>query len=341
LLDWYWYQPEMQKIELAKSSCQKALELDPGLSEGHVALGNLYRKTGWFEQSIEEYQAALEADSENAVAWLGLGETFASQERDVEAENGFIRAIDLDPDDLRSYYALGAFLFKHGRYPDAASVYSRLAGHPNADVSAYNGQGVAFYMMGDFERAAAAYRQIVATAPTAVAYSNVGTQYFYNGQFEDAVIMYRQAIALGPTNPVWWGNLGDAQQQTDGGRAVAAEAYREAANLAEDMLRTNPDDAESLTNLAHYLARLGEDEQATRYLARALTATPHDIYAYYYAALVHLEADRQQAALEAIQRSVELGYPTVLLGNDPQFAQLRSNPSFLALISESARREMQ
>ena len=339
LMEWYYYQPEIQKIELAEASCQKALELDPGLSEGHVALGDLYRKTGWLEQSIDEYQAALEADEGSAVASLGLGETFAAQERDMEAEAAFIQAIDLDPDDLRSYYALGAFLFKHGRYAEAASVYSGLAKHPNADASVYNAQGVAYYMMGDFERAAEAYRQVIATAPTAAAYSNVGTQYFYRGKFEDASVMYRQAIALGPTNPVWWGNLGDALQQMDGGRFAAGEAYREASELAGEMLKVNPEDAENLTNLAHYHGRLGEDEQAMQYLTRALTAAPHDIYAHYYAALVHLEADRRQQALGAIRRSVELGYPLDLLRTDPQFAELYNNDIFLGLITKSAGAE--
>jgi TolB-like protein/tetratricopeptide (TPR) repeat protein len=336
LMDWYWYQPDDQKIELAKSSCLRALELEPGLSEGHVALGDLYRKTGWLEDSIDEYQAALENDVDNAGAWLGLGETFATQNRDIEAEHAMNRAVDLDPDDLRSYYSLGAFLFKHGRYPDAASVYSQLASHPNADASAFNGQGIAYSMMGDFSRAAKAYRQVIATTPTAVAYSNVGTQYYYDGQFEDAAVMYRQAIALGSTNPVWWGNLGDALQQMDGGRATSLEAYREAANLAGEMLQANPNDVETLTNLAHYHARLGEDEQAMQYLAQALIAAPHDFYAYYYAALVHLEVGRRELALDAIQHSVELGYPAHLLRKDPQFTKLQNNEDFSRLMMESA-----
>ena len=336
LLDWYYYQPEPGKIEQAEASCRKAQELKPGLSEGRVALGDLYRNTGWFEQAIEEYQAVLETEKANAVAWLGLGATYVAQERDMEAEHAFIRAIDLDPDDLRSYYMLGAFLFKHGRYPEATSVYSRLAAHPDADASAYTGQGVAYYMSGDFEHAAAAYRQVIASAPTAITYSNIGTQYFYNGQFEDAAVMYEQALAMGPTNPVWWGNLGDTLQQMDGGRAAAQEAYQKAVELAGMLLQTNPEDADNLTNLAHYHARLGDDEQAMRYLTRAVTAAPHDFYAYYYATLVHLEAGRQQAALDAIRRSVELGYPTALLRADPQLEPLSSDVMFLDLIAEPA-----
>jgi len=191
-------------------------------------------------------------------------------------------------------------------------------------------------MMGRFEEAAESYRQVMATEPTAVAYSNIGIMYFYNGQYEDAVIMYREAVALAPENPVWWGNLGDGLLELGDKLNESALVYRKAADLAEEMLYANPEDAEILTNLAHYYARLGDDERATRYLSRALFAAPDDTYAHtyahYYAALVHLEAGRLQEALEEIQRSVELGYPIVLLAPDPQFAELRSNKSFLGLI---------
>ena len=116
-------------------------------------------------------------------------------------------------------------------------------------------------------------------------------------------------------------------------------AYRKAADLAGELLPANPEDTELLTNLAHYHARLGDDEQATRYLTRALTAAPNDVYAHYYAALVHLEADRQQQALDEIRRAVELGYSKDLLGLDPQFVELKTNEYFLRLIEVPARTE--
>ena len=114
-------------------------------------------------------------------------------------------------------------------------------------------------------------------------------------------------------------------------------AYRKAAELAEELLPANPEDTELLTNLAHYHARLGDDEQATRYLARALTAAPDDVYAHYYAALVHLEAGRQKQALDEIRRTVELGYSKDLLSLDPQFAELKDNENFIGLIEVPAQ----
>jgi len=339
LLEWYFFQPEVRKIEQAEASCLKALQLDPALIEGHVALGDLYRKTGLFEASIDEYQAALQDDDKNAMAWRGLGEVFAAQERNTEAESAMIRAINLDPDDLLSFSALGGFYFALGRYSEAAEIYTQMASHPNATASAYNGQGASYHMMGEYEKAAEAYRQVIASEPTAAAYSNIGNLYFYSGQFEDASIMHREAIALAPKHPVWWGNLADALVQIDGGREEAEMAYRKAADLAGELLPANPEDTELLTNLAHYHARLGDDEQATRYLTRALTAAPNDVYAHYYAALVHLEADRRQQALDEIRRAVELGYSKDLLSLDPQFVELKTNEYFLGLIEVPARTE--
>ena len=105
------------------------------------------------------------------------------------------------------------------------------------------------------------------------------------------------------------------------------------------MLQANPDDAEVLTNLAHYQARLGDDPGAMRYFARAETAAPHDFYVYYYAALAHLEAGRRGKALGAIEQSLQRGYPPELLGRDPQFAEISSDETFLRLIDQSIAAE--
>jgi len=331
-LDWHYFRPEVEKIALAQESCLKALELNPDLTEGHAALGDLYRKSGQFMESIAEYNLALQTDNRRATAWRGLGQAMAELERESEAEDALSRAIELDPDDLVSYSALGGYYFSRARYQKAVEIYGHLAEHPKAGASAYNGQGAAYYMMGEFEKAAEAYRNVMAMEPSAAAYSNIGIMYFYDGQFEDSAIMYREAIALAPGNPVWWGNLGDGVLEIDGGEQEAMMAYRKAADLAEALLPANPEDAELLTNLAHYHARLGDDERARQYLARALFAAPDDFYAHYYAALVHLEAGREADALEEIERAVALGYPKVLLAPDPQFAELHDNESFLGLI---------
>lgn len=331
-LEWYYFRPDVEKIEQAEKSCLRALELDPNLAEGHTALGDLYRNTGQYTESIAEYRLALKTDNRRSTAWRGLGQALAELGKDSESEDALSRAVELDPDDLISYSALGGFYFSRAMYSKAVVVYGQLAEHPKAGASAYNGQGAAYYMMGEFEKAAEAYRNVVATEPSAAAYSNIGIMYFYNGQFEDAVVMYREAIALAPGNPVWWGNLGDGVLEIDGGEQEAVMAYRKAADLAEGLLPANPEDAELLTNLAHYHARLGDDEKARQYLARALFAAPDDFYARYYAALVHLEAGREAEALEEIERAVALGYPRVLLAPDPQFAELHSNESFLGLI---------
>lgn len=332
-LDWYYFEPAVSKIESAEASCLKALELKPSLLEGRVALGDLYRKTGRLDDAIAEYEAALQIDRNNAMTWTGLGQALAERQSDAEAEPAMKRAIALDPNDLRGLTALGGFHFARGNYAEAAQIYGQLADHSNASPSAYNSLGAALYMLGDFEQAAAAYRKVVANEPSAAAYSNIGIMYFYDGQFADAAVMYREAIALAPENPVFWGNLADCLLEIEGGDEEAQLAYRTAAGLAEKLLPANPENAELLTNLAHYNARLGDDETALQYIAHALSAAPDDVYAHYYAALVHLQAGRREPALAEITRSVELGYPRVLLAPDPQFAGLREDEQFRGLLA--------
>lgn len=334
-LEWHTFEPSADKIEAAEKSCRRSVDLDPSLAEGHVALGDLYRTTGAYEQSVPEYQQAIRSNPNLAIAWRGLGQALDATDRDQEAEGALIRATEIDPDDLLNWYTLGDNYFKHGAYAKALPVYEKMAQHPRAGASAFNAVGAARYMLGDFEGAAQAYRKVLAVEPTGVAYANVGIMYYLTGRFDDSVVMLREALTLEPDNPEDWATLGDSLRQTPGGAGEAREAYTRAVSLGESLLAVNPRDTDTLTLLAHGEACLGDDQKAMLYLATALDNAPDDPYVYYYAALVHLAAGRDDAAIKAIQRALQLNYPVALLRRDPQFDKLRSNPGFAALLADS------
>ena len=333
-LTWHIYEPVPERLESAQASCRKSLELAPELLEAHVAMGDMYRNIGRYDAAVPEYETALAGDANLGMAWRGLGQVYAQIGKPAEAENAMRKAVELEPDDLANFVALGTYYFGRGEYQDAALTYGQMAMHPKAGASAFNGQGASYFMLGDFKNAASAYRKVLETDPTASAFSNIGGMYYYNGQIEDAVIMYREAVAHSPENPVWWGNLGDALREVPGEIDEATRAYAKAARLTGSLIEADPEDAELLTNLAHYAARLGEDLQASRYIRLALEASPDDVYAHYYASLVHLEAGRLEQSMQEIIRSVELGYPVVLLRSDPQFKRQESDPEFVALVRE-------
>lgn len=334
-LSWHFFEPNPAHLEAADESCQRALKLAPDLLETHVAMGDLHRNTGRYHLAVTEYQTALKGDARLAMAWRGIGQAYAATGKSAEAENAMLKAVELDPDDLANLQVLGYFYFSVGQFENAANAYDRVATHPKAGPSAFNGLGASHYMLGDFDQAAEAYRRVIESEPTAAAYSNIAGMYYYDGRFEDAVIMYREAVALAPDDPVFWGNLGDGLREIPDGQEEALQVYTRAAGLTQKLLQSDPENAELLTNLAHYYSRMGEDQRALEYLQYVLTTAPDDVYAHYYASLVHLEAGRIEQSCEEIARSMALGYPPVLLKSDPQFAQIRNNPEFIELLSES------
>jgi len=336
-LEWHLFEPATERIEAAERSCRKALELSPDLAEGHVAMGDLYRNIGAYEQSIAEYQQAIKSEPFLAIAWRGIGMAFAELGREVEAENALVNATEYDPDDLLCLFELGDFYMDRGRYVEAKPVFERMALHPRAGASAFNAVGYARSMLGDFEGAAEAWRQAIALEPTGLVYSNVGVMYYYAGNFDAAVIMQQEAVALVPEEPVNWSNLADALRETPDGEADALEAYRKGAELSEKLLAINASDTEMLITLAHCSSRLGDDARAMGLIEQVLQDTPEDPYAHYYAALVHLEAGRLGRALDAITRAVELNFPVVQLRSDPQFEALRPDPLFVELLDNPGK----
>lgn len=332
------FEPDPAKVDSARTSCERAIELNPGLAEGRVAMGDLLRSQGEPEQAVTQYREALKTDQKLAIAWRGLGRAQETLGSVSQAELALSKAVEVEPNDLLNLYALGDFYFYQGRYEEAEAVYETLSAHPQASVSAFNTLGASRSMLGDFEGAAEAFRQVISLEATDIAYANVGVIYYLMGRYPDAQVMLEQAIALSPDDPYHWSNLGDVRRELTRDGTRARDAYRRAAELGAGLLDLNPRDAELMTNQAHCLSRLGDDEGAMALIERVMAEAPNDPYAYYYAALVHLEAQRTDAALGAIARALELNYPLPQLLADPQFAGLASHAGYRQLL-DSARAE--
>jgi serine/threonine-protein kinase len=207
--------------------------------------------------------------------------------------------VALAPDNHLGYSNLGAFSIEQGRYTDAISWFQRS----------------------------------VAIRPTYEAYSNLGTTYFYLHRFDESAATYEQAIGLDENNYELWGNLGDARYWASADHRGAPEAYRRAIALAEKKLNVNLRDAQVQRDLAVYHAMLLERLPALSSLQEALRLAPRDPDTLLKAALVDKQAGEDEQAVKWLQKAVNAGYPPALVRDNPVFASLTANQNFRALIS--------
>ena len=110
--------PEQTRPKIV-SAAQKALELDPDLSEAHVLLADVQREKWRWADAESGYRRALELNPNNADAHIGLAMWLLCQGRTDEAVASAERGQKLDPL-AASGTTIGWILFQSRRYDDAA-----------------------------------------------------------------------------------------------------------------------------------------------------------------------------------------------------------------------------
>jgi len=316
----------------AEQACLRALEIDDDAAEVHAALGSLYVASGKNENALHEFEAALEDNTNLADTYIGLAEAYIALNRYDEAEANLRQAIDTDVSNWVSFNAMGNFLFGQGRFLEAAEFYQMFVNRADNDAQALNNLGAAYYLAGEFGNAAAAWEDAIAIRPSRSIYSNTGTMYFFLGDYEKAADRYALAANLAPNDYIVWGNLADAYHFGEKFNQVADVTYRRALTLAEQQLGVNPGDAEAMSFIAYFSARLGNREKALQLDVLAREKAPDAMYVYYNSALVHAEFGATDDALNALERMVELDYQKSLLSLDPAFESLRKEDRFKRLI---------
>jgi TolB-like protein/Flp pilus assembly protein TadD len=99
-------------------AARKALELDPGLTEAHVLLADVYQEQWRWSDAEAEYNRALDLNPNDAAAHVGFAHWLLCQGRTQEALTWTARGRELDPIAV-SGTSMGETLFFARRYDEA------------------------------------------------------------------------------------------------------------------------------------------------------------------------------------------------------------------------------
>ncbi len=121
---------DVNAIDEAKETFEKALALFPGSSAAHVGMGAVYLTLNQPEMALKSFTCALATDPRNAKALNGRGIALDMLNDPCGAQANYRAAIELDPCNLSYKSNLALSLALSGNAPEAIRELERLVCSP-------------------------------------------------------------------------------------------------------------------------------------------------------------------------------------------------------------------
>lgn len=201
-------------------------------------------------------------------------------------------------------------------YDEAVNYYSRaIKFHPvsaeNREQVAglWNKMGICYQQQMDYGKARGAYKHAIRVKKDfSQAWNNLGTTFYLNRQPKKSIKFYRRAIKLNPMAASFHMNLGTAYFEQKKYKRATAE-YRTALQLDPDALTRN--------------SREGTDVE-TRYANSKF---------FFYMAKIFASVGNQEQAIRYLQRAMEEGFSDrKRILEDPDLKKISQNPAFIGLM---------
>jgi Flp pilus assembly protein TadD len=197
-------------------------------SLGHFKLGVTLEHQGSFTKAIENFEAALRINPNDADAHSALGFAFAIQGRLRVAFEQFDDALRLRPRLATAHTGLGLLLARQGNLSEAADHFRSALESDSHDVQAHTNLGLILKKWGQWGEAATHFRQAVQVDPESEqAQYQWGLALAEQGELTEATIHLRAAVRINRRNAQAHQSLGEVLLR-QGEAAEAEEHFREA-----------------------------------------------------------------------------------------------------------------
>jgi tetratricopeptide (TPR) repeat protein len=222
------------RFDEAIAKARQALAADPEMLEGHMLLGNFFKKAGRPKDATLAYKRALALDPEHQATIFRLALAYKDEGRLDDARTGFARARALDPRNGRVLWQL-ADIEMRARHLDAAEAILKDALSREVERERFLLKlGECYLDQKRFDEAEKAFLEAVAKRPTLeTAHFNLGLVYEERGQPEQAIAAYEKELAAHAKAYRAAFNLAKLLQKA-GRRREALERFRRVATLAPE-----------------------------------------------------------------------------------------------------------
>jgi TolB-like protein/Flp pilus assembly protein TadD len=340
--------------EKARALAERALQLQPGLPEAHLARGfSYYYGDNNYDAALKEFQMAQRGLPNDAEVYLAIGAIQRRQGKWEESNANLQKAVSLNPKDVWPLQNL-AFNYQMLRDFDKANktVDRALALDPTALEPLEIKLKLAIFEKGDFsvaEKTFAAVKSIPMSgeqkAKTAIGRTDIFLlERKYREALQELENLPDDLVAAFPAHLFGKYYLLGIARKALQDESGAREAFLKAKSIAENQLEQSPEDASLRVFLAKALAWLGEKDAALAEAQRATELRPEDKDAFMGpeiasgAAEVHAIVGDKDGAIEILDRL--LNRPSAVtvqsLEINPIWDSLRSDPRFQALVQKYA-----
>ena len=291
----------------------RALELEPELVAGWVALGEILFELNRNQESAEAFQQAIAYDPLCAAAHGGIGRNSLEAKDFSAAVDSLEIAIEIAPHASSFRYPLGLAYRGLGDSKraieemeqrgmiNAAPVdrYLQVVRELPAGWRVHLRRGTTFFQEGRYPQALREFELAASAAPeVATVRLNLGSALVKVGRKKESVEHFQTAADLNPTAALPWFNLGVLA----GGRGddrLAVDYYRKATEADPGLLDAH-------FNRANALRRLSRFEEATLAYRIVVDSEPGRSAAHLGEALSLVRLGESIAAIERLQQAIRL-----------------------------------
>ena len=313
-------------IQKAEASAQQALQLNPQLALTQIAQGHISIIKSSYDQALKAFEQARKLEPTNILAWNGQVLTLRSAQRYEDALKLAQEGLQQFPQERLFADELAAIYFAQNDYLKAEEAFRlSIKLQPDA-VLAYAGLNLVLEYLNRPDEALQVLQQGLQIRSSAQLHGNLGNSLFIRGDYVGAVAAFEAAVTPSKGNPnshLAWANLADALLWIPGRENEANNAYRKARELLAPLLARKKDDVTLISRMGLYSARLGDHTQAKPLLGHVMALAPKSASVHFRAGLAYELLGEREAAITALTKAVELGYPLKLIQAEPDLLELR------------------
>ncbi len=287
------------KVDEAISYFQKAVQINPGYTDGHLHLGNALLQKGRVDEAITQIEQALQIKPDYEKAHNSLGMALSKKGRVDEAIAHYEQALRIKPDYPNAQNNLGNALLRKGRVDEAITHYERALQIKPDFANAHASLADALLQKGRADEAITHFQQALQIKPDlADAHDHLGIALAQKGRVDEAITHFQQALQIKP-------ELADAHDHL--GIALLQKGnVNEAITHFRNALQFDPGHEDARINLGKALFQKGKVEESIAQYQIALQTNPGDAQGHFDLGVAFLQEGKVDDAILHFQDALQI-----------------------------------